>query len=203
MEKKPVFNLEKVKQFFDGELKKHGLTHAATNWGSQASQYRRFEILAETGAIRGKSVLDVGCGLGEFYRYLKTIFKTFDYTGVDISEDMVAGASKLFRGVKFEARDVLKTTGHDKYDFVFASGTFNVKLRGNEKFIRCAIERMYDLSKEAAAVSMLSKYADFFDDFYYYYDPEKIFAFCKTICKRVVLRHDYMPHDFTVVLYKD
>jgi len=203
MDKKAEFNLDKVRKFFDGELEKHGATHEATNWGSQASQYRRFEILSETGGLKGKSILDVGCGLGEFYRFLKKEFKTVDYTGIDISEEMVAGASKLFRGVKFETRDILKISGSDKYDYAFASGTFNVKFKGNEKFMKCAIERMFDLSKEAAAISMLSKYADFLDDFYYYYDPEKIFAFCKTLCKKVVLRHDYMPHDFTIVLYKD
>lgn len=36
----------------------------------------------------------------------------------------------------------------------------------------------------------------------YYYSPEEIFGFCKDLTKRVALRHDYMPYEFTVYLYK-
>ena len=36
-----------------------------------------------------------------------------------------------------------------------------------------------------------------------YSDPSQVFRFCKSLSEWVVLRHDYLPHDFTIYMYKN
>ena len=50
---------------------------------------------------------------------------------------------------------------------------------------------------------MMTAYVDFREDRLFYYSPEEIFRFSKTLTKRVLLRHDYPLFEFTVYLYKD
>jgi hypothetical protein len=37
----------------------------------------------------------------------------------------------------------------------------------------------------------------------FYADPVEIVRFCRSLTPWVVLRHDYLAHDFTVYLYRD
>jgi len=206
MDKKSIISAQKkVKDFFAGELEKFGVSHEATNWGSRKSQYARFDVLTAIGEINDKKILDVGCGLGEMYKYLKDKRKKVNYTGLDLCDEMIASAKTRFSrspNAKFKTADILEMSISQKYDYVLASGTFNLNLKNNEKLIRDVITRMYEMSKIGAGISMLSAHADFTEKFYYYYDPADIFKFCLTLCRKVVIRHDYMPHDFTIFMYK-
>lgn len=67
-------------------------------------------------------VLDVGCGAGHFYPFLKKIVKNMVYHGVDISDRYVDIAKKLFSGEKnasFSKGDIENLDASDNsYDVV-------------------------------------------------------------------------------------
>ncbi len=196
---------KKIRAFFAGEFEKFGYSYESLNWESQISQYARFEVLLSIGEFEGKKVLDIGCGLGDLLKYIKLNKKKVAYTGIDICEEMITGAKEHFRktpDAKFMTGDILEIKNPPKYDYVVSSGAFNMNLGANDKMIKEVLRKMYYMAGAAAAVSMLSEYERCTDPLYYYYDPCEIFKFCKTICEKVVLRHDYMAHDFTVVMYK-
>ena len=65
------------------------------------------------------------------------------------------------------------------------------------------IKKSYELCNKAVAIDMLTSYVDFKEEHLHYYEPEEIFSFCKTITKRVTLRHDYPLFEFMICLYKD
>jgi len=85
------------------------------------------------------------------------------------------------------------------------SKVFNNKLLNdnNEEVIHDVIKKSYEICNRGVAIDMLSKYVDFMSDELYYYSPEEIFKFCKTLTKRVTLRHDYPLYEFMIYLYKD
>jgi SAM-dependent methyltransferase len=146
-------------------LKEHGVnSHLSTHWNSQKSQWTRFEILVEElgglGALQGRTVLDVGCGCGDFAAYLDEAGGVpSELVGVDIVPAMVSACEQRFAGVssqaqfqrRFECRDILLrplmscngTTGAT-FDFVVSSGVFAF---GNDTFFRemtaasCAMAR--------------------------------------------------------------
>ena len=69
------------------------------------------------------SLLDVGIGQANFYRYLS--FKKFkiDYTGADINPYFVEKSKILFPNVKFKLTDEeLKQNLENEYDFVYSRG---------------------------------------------------------------------------------
>jgi hypothetical protein len=61
---------------------------------------------------------------------------------------------------------------------------------------------MFELCRKGIAFNIMSTRADFMEEGEYYADPAKMLDFCLGISRKAALRHDYMPHDFTVYLYK-
>ena len=58
-------------------------------------------------------------------------------------------------------------------------------------------------ARRGAALNMLSTWSPVQEPAQYYADPAVVLDFCGTLTSRVVLRHDYLPHDFTVYLYRE
>jgi 2-polyprenyl-3-methyl-5-hydroxy-6-metoxy-1,4-benzoquinol methylase len=69
---------------------------------------------------RGDSVLDVGCGNGNFSKYLRTK----NYTGIDISEKAVQDGQKLHRKVIQSSLDEYVNTHCEIYDVVCSFQVF-------------------------------------------------------------------------------
>ena len=54
------------------------------DWAGPETQVLRFEILADNVALHGRSLLDVGCGLGDLVAFLDKQGIDVDYTGIDV-----------------------------------------------------------------------------------------------------------------------
>lgn len=190
--------------FYDKKVKRYGDEICSVAWGSRRSQRRRFEVLTQIADLNGASVLDIGCGLGDFYNWLIRRYKKICYTGIDITDSMIDIASSKYKKAKFEIKNILdlkRSSGF--YDYVFASGIFNRKVQGHEKYVKSVIRHMFHLAKKGMAFNVMSSKADFKNMSEYYADAGEILDFCLTLSRKVILRHDYMTHDFTVYLYKD
>lgn len=191
----------KVRRYFESQLRRFGDSPKSLGW-SQLGQRRRFEVLAGIAKLDDADVLDVGCGLGHLYDFLRPRFPGISYTGLDISPDMVERARRRNPRALFLLFDGTSGDLPRRADFVFASGVLNIEEGDNERAMRRLIRSCFSACKSGTAVNMLSTWADWFDRNRHYYEPARILAFSRKITKRVVLRHDYMPHDFTVYLYR-
>lgn len=192
---------EAVKRY-ENRLKEFGYDPKTLGWRSKRQQYVRFEVLAEIGDLRNRSILDIGCGFGDFYDFITEKGIKVDYTGYDISPKLIEIAKKTHPSIKFEVKDILKDHVERKFDYVISSGIFNHKISNNDLFIREIFRKSFGLCNRGIAHNMLSGYVDYFDSELYYANPMEIFDFCKTLSRRVALRHDYMPFEFTVYVYK-
>ena len=196
-----------INTHFDRCLKKKSIGHQKVSWGSVQSQQERFEILAGIGELNYCTVLDVGCGLGAMYNYLSQTrnMKLSGYVGVDLNPNMVAEASKIFPGTRFEVSNLLVNPPESTFDYVFASGIFNIVTPNISKIIHGNIKAMFDLCRFGVAVNFFSTLSPFDKDpNSYYSDPGHLLAFvCKNISRKVVLRHDYRKNDFTLYIYRE
>ena len=184
-------------------VRKHGNNVKSLGWGSQESQIRRFAIFAEIGNLKGRSVLDVGCGLGDLYGWLKKKGLDVRYTGIDVTPGMVELARQRFPTVRFRGQDLLDASlPLARHDYVLSSGIFTHRSRIPFDFLTAAIQRMFVLSKHAVAFNCLSAWAKTKEPEEFHADPLKVLSFCRKLTPRVVLRHDYHPRDFTVYMYK-
>ena len=83
-----------------------------------------------------------------------------------------------------------------------ASGLHSVESGTNDADMEYLLRRLWDAAGEAVAVNMLSIHADRRDEGLHYYDPDRMLRAAFGLTRFSVLRHDYMPHDFTLYLYR-
>lgn len=75
--------------------------------------------LAQT-LIEGKTVLDVGCGVGHFYPYASS----YGYTGIDSSPDMIKKAKNNFPDGVFKIGDIYDLSEHEVCDSTLSQSLF-------------------------------------------------------------------------------
>lgn len=89
-------------------------------WGNDEQvRYNHIRNLLTAGyKCAAKSILDLGCGQGNLYKYLQDD-KSINYLGVDISISAIDKAIELFREAqKFVCMDLCKYEPQIHYDFI-------------------------------------------------------------------------------------
>jgi SAM-dependent methyltransferase len=171
------------------------------DWADAQSQRLRFEVLAAHVGLAGKSLLDVGCGLGDLYGFLLERGLTVDYTGVDISEKMIQHARRAHPGGHFLAADLFAKNpfGRKRFDVAFCSGTFNLNVGNNISFLPTALRQLFGLSRRALVFNLLHRRARRQHPHCVYYEPGEILKIVKHFRCKVEVIDDYLHNDFTVV----
>jgi 2-polyprenyl-3-methyl-5-hydroxy-6-metoxy-1,4-benzoquinol methylase len=93
-----------VSHFFNESLRQYGYDPQSLGW-IPGTQEARFRVLTAIGDLEGCSVLDVGCGFGDLYEYLCRNGVNVDYTGVDLSPDLLEIARQRHPDVRFISAD--------------------------------------------------------------------------------------------------
>jgi len=173
---------------------------------SEVSHRKRFDKMFEIGDLQGKSVLDVGCGLGAFYGYLKERGIKCDYTGFDLVPDMIETARQKYPEIKdrFSVFNILHEDVERRFDYVISVTPITLKLASgqNMEISMKLMQSMYRLASVGMAMSMTSAFTKKPNDHTYYYDPLSILEEVFKISRNVKFDHTYLPHDFTVFCYK-
>ena len=195
---------ERIIAHFSDLLQQHGKDVRSLDWDSWQTQELRFEVLAGIGLKSGQSVLDVGCGLAHMKEYFQRKGLNLAYTGYDLVPGMVEQARARILHLNAEVRDILKGPEPEpSFDWVLSSGIFSLRQHESMQFMDHIVRRMFALCRLGVAFNTLSTYADRRYENEFYADPVEVLRLCLSISPRVVIRHDYMPHDFTVYLYRE
>lgn len=173
---------------------------------SKISHLKRFKKIFELGDFKGKSLLDVGCGIGGFYGFLKERGIEVDYSGIDIHPQMVDKAKKCFFDIpeRFWVHDIIERPLGKTFDYLIAIGPLNLKFPGalNVDVTVQLIKRMYGMCNLGMAISMTSVLSKKKQPDTFYYNPLKIMERVLPFCQNVKLDHTYLPHDFVLFCYR-
>ena len=173
---------------------------------SELSHLKRFEKILELGDFNGKRLLDVGCGVGGFYKFLKEKGIACNYFGVDINPHMIAAAREKYPEIedKLLVFDILEKQMSETFDYVIAVGPLNLEFESlqNMDFTMRLMKEMVRLSAIGAAISMTSAFTRKPNDETFYYDPAAVLSETAKFCANVKIDHTYLPHDFTIFCYK-
>lgn len=173
--------------------------HRGVKWATSASQFLRFKILTEINQnTLISNLLDVGCGLGHLVDFLNTQQFRGQYKGIDIVYQMTVNAKKRHPNADFENTDI-DSLPIASYDYVLASGIFAFT---SIEIIKSLLPPLFDRATQGLAFNCLSLHATEKEEGMHYHDPNDVFDFCQTLTPNVKLRHDYLPHDFTMYLYR-
>ncbi len=197
-----------VVQRYQRRIAEHGPTFASLNSGSEEKQAIRRWVHAS--ALRGErpSILEIGCGLGDFYKYLVAQKRDCSYCGYDIVPEYIAECQCTYPPIsqsqtRFELRNIFLDGIKGNYDTAVMSQVLNNRYQrsDNMQVMQRALELAFQHTRVSVSVDMLSTYVDFRNPDLFYYAPEDILRMAKAIAPRVVIRHDYRAYEFCVQLF--
>jgi len=183
-------------------LTRHGYSSHALYWSSTEIQEIRFKVLADIGIEAGDSVLDIGCGFADFKKWFEKRFGRLDYTGIDLSPDLLRQAqmrhldARLFEGDLFDM-----DFGDQSFDWVILSGALNENLHDEGAYAYRMIARMFEFCRKGVAFNLLdARYLKAHD--LQSHLPETVLNYCRSICSDCELTDDYLKNDFTIYMRK-
>ncbi len=175
--------------------------HAELGWRTRANQRARFEALCRWGDLAGCTIMDLGCGHGDFKPFLDARFAGVKYLGVDFLSEFVTEARNRhghLPDTHFLQADFLNTR-LPKADVVVASGSLNYKTE-NVLFPYSVIVRLWDAASRGVAFNLLDD-RDLGDDSVLAgYNPDEILSFCRNLDPEAEILRDYSPEDFTILM---
>jgi len=201
--------LDTLNEYFTKKITEHGPTPNGVGWNSIESQKIRFEQLCKIiSAKEHFSLFDIGCGYGALLDYIGQEHLDFDYTGFDISAEMIDQARKTHTANK-NASWTTQLPAGNMYDYVVTSGIFNLRLEINDAdwtdHIIDTITTMNKMSTKGFSFNLLTSYSDkeYMRADLFYADPAFFFDYCKkNFSKYVAVLHDYQLYDFTILVRK-
>lgn len=173
-------------------------------WKSRQTQEARFNALLAIADLKDKSILDLGCGLGCLYGYLKEQGWNGEYTGIDVLDMMIRGARKRFPGAAFEKKNILLNPPNRQWDYVLISGIFNHRVKDNWAWIEETVRSCFKLSRVGMAFNLLESQSreDDIDPGFFYAKrldlEQKAYLWSGGNYKIV---SGYLPDDMTAYLY--
>jgi len=183
------------KVFYQNNYDTYGVSAEGVAWNGEQTQKRRFSAIASClGDVKHDTLVDAGCGFGDFYLYLKgknNLPKT--YSGLDLCEPMVKEA-KVRTGCKIIQRDILNQT-IPMADWYVASGSMNLL---TELETRIFIQHCFEKSRKGFVFNLLDGKKR--EGNYSYWKPYDILELCRTFSQKVKLKEGYLEGDFTIVL---
>lgn len=185
-------------------------------WGNEQQQLYRFSQTLHALLNESKSILDIGCGFGDYYDFLKTEELDFKkYLGLDINSDLIAEAKKQHADCEncdFEVFNILEgNKAKTVADIGVMLGVLNLNFKDkidNYEYSYNFITKSYALVKDCLVVDFLSNRFDPDypnEDFVFYHDPVKMLEFALTLSPNVEIKHNYsaIPQkEFMIFIYK-
>lgn len=199
--------LETIRKYYESKMGKGLPDYGVLGWESEEAQNLRFEILLSAVELEGKSLLDIGCGMGNLLQYMKSKKLNVSYTGTDILESMIEQARLKNPGAEFHHADIFRNNifKNNSFDISYASGIFNIDLGNNCEFLPKALELLLDLSKEAVVFNLLHRDSPDREKGYCYFHPDEIRSMVEKLhdkVEKLEIIEAYLHNDFTVVCYK-
>lgn len=194
----------RIRSLYEDRLAAHGHDVRTVGWGSEEDQRLRFEVLCRRISLKGKHILDIGCGLGDLVPYLHDRTDgDFTYTGVDLSAALIERAEARYGGAnrRFIAGDMAETV-LPAADIALLSGALSFRVADNLAFAHAVLSRTFEAVREVLSANFLTSYVDYQLDKNFHYSPESMFTFARSLTGSVSLYHDYPLWEFTLQMRK-
>ena len=196
----------------------HGDSPKSLGWGSKKDQLIRFKQIALSNLdFKEKSIIDIGCGFGDFLEFLiKNNYQFKNYIGVDINNDLITFAKNKFKNTKktaFKRHNILEDSLKNKSvaNIGIMIGLLNFKLKdksANQEYSRLMIEKAFSLVSDYLIIDFLSaekckSYKG--DNWTFHHDLTFVTKIALSLTNNFIIKHDYpeIPQkEFMLVLKK-
>ncbi|MBI5676805.1 MAG: class I SAM-dependent methyltransferase [Nitrospirae bacterium] len=203
-------------KYFKDKFRQFGDTPQGVDWKDKESQVRRFKYIMDTiqfsfPSLKSFSVMEVGCGYGAFFEFLKATEMNNDiaYFGIDLVDEMVTEAAIKYPELKnnLYVGEFKSFSFGSKYDVVISSGIFNVKGHIDdstfEKHIFHTVELMFALCEKGIFFNLMTPSPSFKDPKLYYPAMDVLFDFiCRKLGRKMTIVTSYPLWEITVGILK-
>lgn len=190
------YHKHRFEQFHYSNAQKQG-------WTSLEVQQLRFETILSLADFNNASVLDVGCGYGDFKAFLDQYIRRFDYIGVDQQPEFIKEAEKKYSGqpgIWFYETDAASCK-LPEMDVVVASGLLSYQSK-DSNYYQKMIARLYAIATHGFIFNMLDDQVFESSDLIVSHNKKKVLEYCETLSNEVIIKEDYLPIDFTICMKK-
>jgi SAM-dependent methyltransferase len=202
--------LSGIAAYYASKLATHGSTPQGVDWnGTESHERRHRQFLRLLDGSRDASVIDLGCGFGDFLRFLRAEGHLGRFTGYDIAPGMIEKAREL-HGETDDRQWRIGAEPVDVADFAIASGIFNVKGDVADEIWTGYVHRTIDILARAGQrgfafnVLSMSSDPDRRRQNLYYAEPTVMLGHClSTYGRSVALLQDYGLYEFTILVRHD
>jgi cyclopropane fatty-acyl-phospholipid synthase-like methyltransferase len=198
------FSKDQILSFYDFHLKKYGDRPEALRW-TPPGQLKRYQMLVDIASeqeLNNATVLDYGCGTGDFYKYLKRRDINVKYTGVDINENFVNLAKSKYPECTFKVMNADDDQFEGFYDYIFICGVFNLQVPGVDDDLKNAMTTLFGHCNKGMVLNALSSHTTVKDPELHLTSPEEMVKFSiENLSPFISLRHDRILNDFTLYVY--
>ncbi len=186
-------------KFYTSAIQKHGISAKGVNWNSKESQQIRFDMILEMlpKSLEKVSVIDAGCGFGDFYLYANKKNRVVKkYIGIDSLVDMYSIASEK-TGCEIIIADICKDELPEA-SYYICSGAMNVL---NSFETHLFIRKCFMASKDGFIFNIL--HGERKSETYNYLTTQQI----KDMASKLEVNHlsikdGYLEDDITVGFFK-
>ncbi|MBU1312762.1 MAG: class I SAM-dependent methyltransferase [Alphaproteobacteria bacterium] len=196
-----------VRDYYTAAIGRYGSTAKGVDWNDEPShRLRQEQFLRLLTCNPLASVLDLGCGYGDFLQVLREAGHSGFYLGCDLSPAMIEAAQRTF-GDGPDRRWCVGDDPGETCDFAVASGIFNVR-RGADpstwtRYVDTTIDKLARLGRRGFGFNMLSTCSDLErrrSDLHYV-DPVVMLKAClDRYGRQVAILQDYGLWEFTVLV---
>lgn len=155
--------------------------------------------------LEDDSLLDVGCGYGDLYRFLKSNGYKGKYSGVDLVPGLIKEAQKLEPSVEFRVCDLQNEDVLERYDWASACGVFTGAEREVDfkEHLESMIFNMWSVVDKGLMFNLLSPLADYTHQLHTRLAFGDVIQIVNKFTNRFTFRHDYMPYEYSFALLKE
>ncbi len=198
--------INEIQEYYDKRALDIGNPWDACCWLSEDEAYGRYITLASH-AKPNCTVLDVGCGQGDFGIVLAERRITTNYTGIDISGEMLKKAVAKCPTGKFEHISLDDYTS-EGVDYVVALGPFNFRTDENQyDYLERQLRKLFELAKQKVVVTVTVNTANITvpgpeESHIFWYSPEVVHQIITSITPYYSLDTSSVALEMLICLYR-
>lgn len=207
-----MLDYEKIAKHYEKCFQINGDTCKGVDWPKEKDAETRYKIMLNIidwyemkyRKENMYNVLDLGCGLGHLYEYIKKNALNIQYSGLDISDVFVSKCKNKFPEVEFICKDILREDILKTYDFIIMNGVFTEKLDLSFTemwdFFVNMIKKAYLFCNKGIAFNLMSKDVDWERQDLFHVPLNQISSW---LTRNFVIRYDYGLYEYTVYAMKE
>jgi SAM-dependent methyltransferase len=204
--------LEQIQPTADelAEIKDQGYLEDSAAIVGYATRQEQYNAYGEAIVVipQGSSILDFGCGRGDFFSWHNITYNNieFDYLGIDANQVLIDIGNKIYDNINLKCLDWNSLEEEDKKDWCINIRSNNLRYDTSTEisdvdYLKSTISKMYDMCNQGLIISLSSDKYDVPNQLSY--NAGNILKWALKEYDNVVIDHTTDTNQFLLVIYKN